>query len=97
MSRQHESSKQVLANLQDVDDTTSTVLKTAKEMSTAIENVATAAGNLDMLAQQVAGSMDEMSEGVKEINTSAQNISEMAQTTHDSIKVMDSVLSKFKI
>lgn len=97
MSRQHESSKQVLANLQDVDDTTSTVLKTAKEMSAAIENVATAAGNLDMLAQQVEGSMDEMSEGVKEINTSAQNISEMAQTTHDSIKVMDSVLSKFKI
>ena len=94
MSRQQ---KQVLANLQDVDDTTSTVLKTAKEMSAAVENVATAAGNLDMLAQQVAGSMDEMSEGVKEINTSAQNISEMAQTTHDSIKVMDSVLSKFKI
>ena len=30
MSHQHESSKQVLANLQDVDDTTSTVLKTAK-------------------------------------------------------------------
>ncbi len=54
MSRQHESSKQVLANLQDVDDTTSTVLKTAKEMSAAVENVATAAGNLDMLAQQVA-------------------------------------------
>ena len=41
--------------------------------------------------------MDEMSEGVKEINTSAQNISERAHTTHDSIKVMDSVLSKFKI
>ena len=97
MSRQHESSKQVLTNLQDVDDTTSIVLKTAKEMSAAVENVATAAGNLDMLAQQVAGSMDEMSEGVKEINTSAQNISEMAQTTHDSIKVMDNVLSKFKI
>ena len=51
MSRQQ---KQVLANLQDVDDTTSTVLKTAKEMSAAVENVATAAGNLDMLAQQVA-------------------------------------------
>lgn len=97
MSRQHESSKQVLANLHDVNETTSEVLKTAKEMARAVENVATAAGNLDMLAQQVEGSMDEMSEGAKEINASAQNISEMAQATHDSIKAMDTVLSKFKL
>lgn len=97
MSRQNESSKQVLANLHDVEESTSAVLATAKEMSAAIEDVTTAAGSLNMLAMQVEGSMDEMSEGGKEINASAQNISEMAQTTHDSIKVMDDVLSKFKI
>lgn len=97
MAQQQEASKIVLVNLKNIDESTSTVLKTAKKMAGAVVDVTTAASNLDMLAQQVEGSMDEMSQGVKEINSSAQNISEMAQTTHDSIKVMDNVLSKFKI
>lgn len=97
MITQKEASRQVLVNLHDITESTASVLSTAKEMGKSVVNVAAATQNLDMTASIVENSMDEMSIGVKEINTSAQSLSEMAMTTNESIKVMNEVISKFKI
>ena len=83
--------------LKDVNDSTSQVQVTSKEMANGIENVVIAKNNLDAIAQTVANSMDEISSGVSEINGSAQDVSVMANTTSDNIQIMKSIIDTFKL
>ena len=97
MIEQKEASHQVLEALRDVNDSTSEVQVTSKEMSSGIETVVLTKNNLDYFAQTVAESMDVISSGVSEINSSAQNVSSMATTTSDNIQIMKSIIDTFKL
>ena len=97
MIEQKEASHQVLEALRDVNDSTSEVQVTSKEMASGIETVVFAKNNLDYFAQTVAESMDVISSGVSEINSSAQDVSSMATTTSDNIQIMKSIIDTFKL
>jgi methyl-accepting chemotaxis protein len=52
---------------------------------------------LNEIIYLVDNSMDEMTAGAQEINKSASEVSDMANETMDNIKVMESLIGKFKI
>lgn len=97
MSEQEEASKQILVALHEMNDSTSNVSGTSKEMSGNILRVKQESGNLEMIAHTVAGSMDEMNAGIQEITSAAQNVSDMAITTREKIIELDKLMDKFKL
>lgn len=97
MTEQQTASQEVLVALKHINDTSTNVQATSKKMTEGIVNVDNATKNLNMIADQVAGSMDEMSAGVTQINGSAQKVFEIAIDTRENINSLKGVVNKFKL
>ena len=97
MNEQEEASKQILIALHEMNDFTSNVQSTSKDMASHIESVQTESANLGHIAHTVAGSMEEMTAGIIDITNAAQNVSDMAGTARDKIGQLDRLINKFKL
>lgn len=97
MTEQQTASQEVLVALKHINDTSTNVQETSKQMTEGIINVDNATKNLNQIADQVAGSMDEMSAGVTQINSSAQKVFEIAIDTRENINTLKGVVNKFKL
>ncbi|MBQ0002563.1 MAG: cache domain-containing protein [Treponema sp.] len=97
MTEQQTASQEVLVALKHINETSSNVQAVSKKMTDGIINVDSATKNLNMIADQVAGSMDEMSAGVTQINGSAQKVFEIAIDTRENINSLKGVINKFKL
>jgi len=97
MSEQEEASKQILLALHDMNDSTSNVQATSKQMSNNIVLVKTESNNLETIAHTVEGSMEEMSLGIMEITKAAHNVSDKAIETREQLKTLNVLINKFKI
>lgn len=97
MSEQEEASKQILLALHDMNDSTSNVQATSKQMSNNIVLVKTESNNLETIAHTVEGSMEEMSLGIMEITNAAHNVSDKAIETREQLKTLNVLINKFKI
>ena len=97
MMEQEEASKQILVALHDMNDSTSNVQSTSKDMSSNVIHVKTESDKLEMVANVVSGSMDEMSAGITEITNAAHTVSEKAVETREQIVQLDKLIDTFKL
>jgi methyl-accepting chemotaxis protein len=97
MEEQDTVSKQVLEALKTVNSSTVDVQSTSKTMQDVTSNAGIELDKLNEIIYLVDNSMDEMTAGAQEINKSASEVSDMANETMDNIKVMESLIGKFKI
>ena len=97
MNEQEEASKQILIALHEMNESTTNVQSTSKDMASHIESVQTESANLGHIAHTVAGSMEEMTAGIIDITNAAQNVSDMAGMTRDKIEQFDRLINKFKL
>ena len=97
MTEQNLTSKEVLDALRSINQSTSGVQNTARQMNDGIELAGKEMAKLGLVAQQVTHNMDEMDQGSRDINKTALNVSDMAQKTHESIAQLDTLLGKFKL
>ena len=97
MNEQEEASKQVLIALRDMNDSTSTVSSTSKQMAEHGLVLKDESGKLEEIAQIVQGSMEEMNAGIREISVATVSVSELSTITKDKIADLDSIMTKFKI
>ena len=97
MMEQEEASKQILVALHEMNDSTSNVQSTSKDMSSNVIHVKTESDKLEMVANVVSGSMDEMSAGITEITNAAHTVSEKAVETREQIVQLDKLIDTFKL
>ena len=97
MNEQEEASKQILIALHEMNESTTNVQSTSKDMATHIQSVQTESANLGHIAHSVAGSMDEMTAGIIDITNAAQNVSDMAGMARDKIGQLEKLINKFKL
>ena len=97
MMEQEEASKQILVALHEMNDSTSNVQSTSKDMSSNVIHVKTESNNLAMIANVVSGSMEEMSAGITEITNAAHTVSEKAINTREQIVELDKLIDTFKL
>ncbi|MBR6565656.1 MAG: hypothetical protein IKK79_02475 [Spirochaetaceae bacterium] len=97
MTEQNLTSKEVLDALRSINQSTSGVQNTARQMNDGIELAGKEMAKLGLVAQQVTHNMDEMAQGSRDINKTALNFSDMAQKTQESIAQLDTLLGKFKL
>ena len=97
MVEQKEASHQVLQALHEINDATSNVQSTSKQMSNDVNSAKQQADNLEIISRTVEGAMNEMSLGINEITIAAHHVSDMANSTRENIDVLDKLLSKFTL
>ena len=97
MIEQKEASHQVLQALHEINDATSNVQTTSKQMSNDVNSAKEQADNLEIISRTVEGAMNEMSLGINEITIAAHHVSDMANSTRENIDVLDKLLSKFTL
>ena len=97
MVEQKEASHQVLQALHEINDATSNVQSTSKQMANDVNSAKAQADNLEIISTTVEGAMNEMSLGIHEITIAAHHVSDMANSTRENIDVLDKLLDKFKL
>ena len=97
MVEQKEASHQVLQALHEINDATSNVQSTSKQMANDVNSAKEQADNLEIISTTVEGAMNEMSLGIHEITIAAHHVSDMANSTRENIDVLDKLLDKFKL
>ena len=97
MMEQEEASKQILVALHEMNDSTSNVQTTSKDMSSNVVHVKTESDSLEIIANVVLGSMEEMSAGIMEITSAAHTVSEKAIETREQIVELDKLIDTFKL
>ena len=97
MSEQEEASKQVLIALRDMNDSTSNVSSTSKQMTEHGLILKSESEKLEHIAHTVQGSMEEMNAGIKEISTATVAVSDLCTTTRDEILEIERMMKKFII
>ena len=97
MVEQKEASHQVLQALHEINDATSNVQSTSKQMSNDVNSAKQQADNLEIISRTVEGAMNEMSLGINEITIAAHHVSDMANSTRENIDVLDKLLSRFTL
>ena len=97
MVEQKEASHQVLQALHEINDATSNVQSTSKQMSNDVNSAKQQADNLEIISRTVEGAMNEMSLGINEITIAAHHVSDMANSTRENIDILDKLLSKFTL
>lgn len=97
MSEQEEASKQVLIALRDMNDSTSNVSSTSKQMTEHGLILKSESEKLEHIAHTVQGSMEEMNAGIKEISTATVAVSDLCTTTRDEILEIENMMKKFII
>ena len=97
MAEQKVASQQVLEALRDINDTSTDVNSTAKEMKNAALVTSQEMDKLSQIAATVSGSMDEMTAGVVDMNNSAQTVSDLARETQDQIQSINQLIHRFKV
>ena len=97
MVEQKEASHQVLQALHEINDATSNVQSTSKQMANDVNSAKQQADNLEMISTTVEGAMNEMSLGIHEITIAAHHVSDMANSTRENIDVLDKLLDKFTL
>ena len=97
MIEQKEASHQVLQALHEINDATSNVQSTSKQMSNDVNSAKQQADNLEIISRTVEGAMNEMSLGINEITIAAHHVSDMANSTRENIDHLDKLLSRFTL
>lgn len=97
MVEQKEASHQVLQALHEINDATTNVQSTSKQMANDVNSAKEQADNLEIISRTVEGAMNEMSLGINEITIAAHHVSDMANSTRENIDVLDKLLSKFTL
>ena len=97
MIEQKEASHQVLQALHEINDATSNVQATSKQMSNDVNSAKEQADNLEIISRTVEGAMNEMSLGINEITIAAHHVSDMANSTRENIDHLDKLLSRFTL
>ena len=97
MVEQKEASHQVLQALHEINDATSNVQSTSKQMANDVNSAKEQADNLEIISTTVEGAMNEMSLGIHEITIAAHHVSDMANSTRENIDVLDKLLDKFTL
>ena len=97
MVEQKEASHQVLQALHEINDATSNVQSTSKQMANDVNSAKEQADNLEIISTTVEGAMNEMSLGIHEITIAAHHVSDMANSTRENIDILDKLLDKFTL
>jgi len=88
---------QVIDSLKAMNDLTSKVGDSSKEMTRSNETVLQEIDALKNSAAEISARMEEMSSGIRNINSGALEVSELAATTHKSIEKISVIANGFHV
>ncbi len=97
MQEQSEGGEQVLTAIKDIQDVTTNVKNGGDDMRTSALRVKEEMDNVSRLTEEISSSMQEMSMGIESINSSINNVNDMTHKNTESIKALNTVVSKFKV
>jgi len=97
MEEQGEGSKQILVALSQLNEITSQVKTGSIEMLEGSKEVIQEGKNLEQLTNEITGGMNEMASGADQINAAVTQVSEISSNNKDSIDILVSEVSRFKI
>ena len=80
-----------------MNESSSTVSSTSKEMSQHGLVLRQETENLEIIANTVQGSMEEMNAGIKEISSATVAVSELSTVTKDKISELEQIMQRFKL
>lgn len=95
LTRQVESSRSVLNEIQVIGDVSNEVKDGSDEMLRGGQSVQQEMKKLDELTEMVNSAMDEMASGVAQVNNAVQNVDSMSRENREAISSLVAELSKF--
>jgi len=97
MEEQEEGSRQVLAGIMQVNDTTRQVKTGAGEMLLGSREVITESVNLEKSTQEITLGISEMAVGAEQINTAVEHVNRISMQNRESIEMLVKEVSRFKV
>jgi len=97
MEEQGEGSKQILEGVSNVNEITKQVKNSSHEMLEGSNEVIRESKNLERVTQEITGGMNEMAAGADQINTAVNHVNELTSRNRESIDILASEVSKFKV
>ncbi|MDR2972223.1 MAG: methyl-accepting chemotaxis protein [Bacteroidales bacterium] len=97
MEEQSTGSKQLLQGVTNVNDITRHVKTGSLEMLEGSREVIQESKNLEMVTQEITGSMNEMASGADQINVAVNRVNEITTQNRENIDILVREVSKFKV
>ena len=97
MEEQGQGSKQILEAIGQLNTITQSVRDGSTEMLQGSKEVIQESTNLERVTQEITNGMNEMATGADQINVAVTRVNEITQETMESIEILVSEVSKFKV
>jgi len=97
MEEQEEGSRQVLAGIMQVNDTTRQVKNGSGEMLIGAREVIAESANLEKATQEITFGINEMVSGAEQINAAVNHVNEISTRNRESIESLVKEVSRFKV
>ena len=97
MAEQEEASRQVLASLRDINDTSVRVQQTSSQMAGDMSSLQNSSEELGIISSNVERSMAEMTSSMGAIGNTSRIIADQSQRVMGSVQQLETILGKFKL
>jgi methyl-accepting chemotaxis protein len=97
MEEQGEGSKQILAAIGSLNETTGHVRSGSHEMLEGSKEVIRESQNLEKATQEITGGMNEMASGAEQMNIAIHRVNELCISNREQIDLLTKEVSRFKV